>query len=299
MKKLLIVGLGVVLMGMQFNLWAATCATEKKGKGYTLRVLSPGPGTVINKSAPFLLQYYDPAQSFGIKINVGLHQFKDKKKVAKAVKSLLHQPNTGNVLITATDLTQPGAKATAKDQYFLRVSGTGNLVIDSECFAFAPALKGVPKEAANAEQEGLQLTVQAYATQIAVLTKEVAALKERLAGTGPEGQKLLTNIITKEPVSCKCGRGARGLQGPKGDKGDKGDVGPINSEWDGRIDYLTRAVNGFINIHTAQYDRHTNHTHAVIRNFGIVNGIRFNGRTSLPIPGCSGVDDPSYYPPRC
>ena len=144
MKKLLIAGLGVVLMGMQFNLWAATCATEKKGKGYTLRVLSPGPGTVINKSAPFLLQWQDPAQSMGIKVNVGLHKLKGTKKAPKAIKNLLNQPNTGNVLVTGTNLTQPG-KATAKDKFFLRVSGKGKLVIDSECFTFAPALKGIPR----------------------------------------------------------------------------------------------------------------------------------------------------------
>ena len=113
MKKLLILGLGVVLMGMQFNVLAATCATEKKGKGYTLRVLSPGPGTVINKSAPFLLQWQDPAQFLGIKVHVGLHQLKGKKKVAKAAKTLMNQPNTGNVLVTGTNLTQPGPKAKA------------------------------------------------------------------------------------------------------------------------------------------------------------------------------------------
>ena len=74
MKKLLIVGLGVLLMGMQVNvLAAATCATEKKSKGYTLRVLSPGSGAVINRNAPFLLQWQDPAQSFGIKVDVGLY----------------------------------------------------------------------------------------------------------------------------------------------------------------------------------------------------------------------------------
>jgi hypothetical protein len=73
MKKLLTVGLGMVLMGMQFNVLAATCATEKKSKSYTVRVLSPGAGTVINKSAPFLLQWQDPAQSFGIKVDVGLY----------------------------------------------------------------------------------------------------------------------------------------------------------------------------------------------------------------------------------
>ena len=115
MKKLLIVGLGVVLMGMQVNVLAATCATEKKGKGYTLRVLSPGPGTVINKSAPFLLQWQDPAQSLGIKVHVGLHQLKGTKKVPKPIKKLMNRPNTGNVLVTGTNLTQPGPKATAKD----------------------------------------------------------------------------------------------------------------------------------------------------------------------------------------
>jgi hypothetical protein len=55
-------------------------ATEVKGKSYTVRVLSPGPGTVINKSAPFLLQWQDPAQSFGIKVNVGLHQIKGQEE---------------------------------------------------------------------------------------------------------------------------------------------------------------------------------------------------------------------------
>ena len=183
MKKSLIFGLGMVLMALQANVWAATCATEKKGKGYTLRVLSPGPGTVINKSAPFLLQWQDPAQSMGIKVNVSLHKLAGTKKTPKTIKNLLNQPNTGNVLLTGTNLTLPG-KATATDQYFLRISGTGKLVIDSECFAFAPALKGGPKQQANAEQEALQLTVQTYATQIAALTKEVAALKEQLAVTG-------------------------------------------------------------------------------------------------------------------
>ena len=119
MKKLLMVGLGVLLMGMQLNAWAHTCATEGKGKGgYTVRVLSPGPGTVINKNAPFLLQWQDPAQSLGIKVNVGLHKLKGTKKMPKVIKNLLKQPNTGNALVTGTDLTQPG-KATAKDKFSL------------------------------------------------------------------------------------------------------------------------------------------------------------------------------------
>ena len=119
MKKLLTVGLGMVLMGMQFNVWAATCATEKKSRGYTVRVLSPGPGTVINKSAPFLLQWQDPAQSLGIKVHVGLHKLKGTKKTSKAIKNLLNQPNTGNVLVTGTNLTQPGPTVKAKDKFFL------------------------------------------------------------------------------------------------------------------------------------------------------------------------------------
>ena len=175
MKKLLIAGLGVLLMGMQFNAWAATCATEKKGKGYTLRVLSPGPGTVINKNAPFLLQWQDPAQSMGIKVNVGLHKLKGTKKTPKAIKKLLKQPNTGNVLVTGTNLTQPG-KATAKDKFFLRVSGKGRLAggvefIDSECFTFAPALKGIPKKTADAKQQGFQQTTIGCfsSTQISML----------------------------------------------------------------------------------------------------------------------------------
>lgn len=57
MKKLLTVGLGMVLMALQTNIWAATCATEKKAKGYMVKVLSPAMATVINKNTPFLLQY--------------------------------------------------------------------------------------------------------------------------------------------------------------------------------------------------------------------------------------------------
>jgi len=34
LKKSLILGLGMVLMALQANVWAATCATEKKAKGY-------------------------------------------------------------------------------------------------------------------------------------------------------------------------------------------------------------------------------------------------------------------------
>ena len=212
MKKLLIVGLGVVLMGMQVNVLAATCVTEKKGKGYTLRVLSPGPGTVINKGAPFLLQWQDPAQSLGIKVHVGLHQLKGTKKVPKPIKTLMNRPNTGNVLVTGTNLTQPGPKAKARDKYFLRItSGKTKQFIDSECFAFAPALKGIPKQAADAEQQGFQLTMQAYATEIAALRKELAAVKKQLAAKGTGGS-------------------GGGAQGPKGDKGDTGPQGPAGKD---------------------------------------------------------------------
>jgi len=224
MKKLLMVGLGVLLMGMQFNAWAATCATEKKGKGYTLRVLSPGPGTVINKSAPFLLQWQDPAQSMGIKVNVGLHKLKGTKKAPKAIKNLLNQPNTGNVLVTGTNLTQPG-KATAKAKFFLRVtSGKTKQFIDSECFTFAPALKGVPKvkaadAQAQAQVQGLHHTVRHLTAHIATLTAELAAVKKKLAAKNTVGGSAGAQGGARGP------KGDTGPRGPKGEKGDPGDSG--------------------------------------------------------------------------
>ena len=201
MKKSLIFGLGMVLMALQANIWAATCATEKKAKGYMVKVLSPAMATVINKNTPFLLQYMDPAQSMGIVVKVGLHQFTDDKKALKAIKQLMNQPNTGNVLLTGANLMNPGSKVTG--QFFLRISGTAGSEIDSECFAFAPALKGVPKQAADAARQGFQQTVKTYAEQIAALTKTLADLERQLA-TGADKKALIEHASDEAGATKSC-----------------------------------------------------------------------------------------------
>ncbi len=204
MKKSLILGLGMVLMALQANVWAATCATEKKAKGYMVKVLSPAMATVINKNDPFLVQYSDPGQSLGIVVTVALHTITGKKKAPKAVKALKNQPNSGSVLLTGANLMNPGSKADGK--FFFRVSGAGKSV-DSECFTFAPQLKGAAIQPAEAELHGTQQSVRTYANQIAALEKQLAALKKQIAKGGG-------------------GSGPQGPQGEKGDKGDKGDTGP-------------------------------------------------------------------------
>ena len=201
MKKSLILGLGMVLMALQANVWAATCATEKKAKGYMVKVLSPAMATVINKNDPFLVQYSDPDQSLGIVVTVALHTITGKKKVAKAVKTLKNQPNSGSVLLTGANLMNPGSKADGK--FFFRISGAGKSV-DSECFAFAPQLKGAAKQTADAALQGLQQTVKTYAEQIAALTKELAEVKQQLAATGTEGagSPVKAGSKIKTPSAC-------------------------------------------------------------------------------------------------
>ena len=53
MKKLLIVGLGVVLMGMQVNVLAATCATEKKEQRLHTQGVVSGTGNSDQQECPF------------------------------------------------------------------------------------------------------------------------------------------------------------------------------------------------------------------------------------------------------
>ena len=200
MKKSLIFGLGMVLMALQANIWAATCATEKKAKGYMVKVLSPAMATVINKNDPFLVQYSDPGQSLGIVVTVALHTITGKKKVAKAVKKLMNQPNSGSVLLTGANLMNPGSKADGK--FFFRVSGAGKSV-DSECFTFAPQLKGATKQTADAELQGLQQTVKTYAEQIAALTKTLADLEIQLA-TGADKKALIQRASDEAGATKSC-----------------------------------------------------------------------------------------------
>ena len=214
MKKSLIFGLGMVLMALQANVWAATCATEKKAKGYMVKVLSPAMATVINKNDPFLVQYSDPDQSLGIVVTVALHKLTGKKKVAKAVKKLMNQPNSGSVLLTGANLMNPGSKADGK--FFFRVSGAGKSV-DSECFTFAPQLKGATKQTADAELQGLQQTVKTYAEQIAALTKKLAEVEKQLAATGTEGtgSPVKAGSKIKLPGTTKDGLTCGDIQGKK------------------------------------------------------------------------------------
>ena len=200
MKKSLILGLGMVLMALQANVWAATCATEKKAKGYMVKVLSPAMATVINKNGPFLVQYSDPDQSLGIVVTVALHKLTGKKKVAKAVKKLMNQPNSGSVLLTGANLMNPGSKADGK--FFFRVSGAGKSV-DSYCFTFAPQLKGAAKQTADAELQGLQQTVKTYAEQIAALTKTLADLEIQLA-TGADKKALIQRASDEAGATKSC-----------------------------------------------------------------------------------------------
>ena len=200
MKKSLIFGLGMVLMALQANVWAATCATEKKAKGYMVKVLSPAMATVINKNDPFLVQYSDPGQSLGIVVTVALHKLTGKKKVAKAVKTLKNQPNSGSVLLTGANLMNPGSKADGK--FFFRVSGAGKSV-DSYCFTFAPQLKGAAKQTADAELQGLQQTVKTYAEQIAALTKTLADLEIQLA-TGADKKALIQRASDEAGATKSC-----------------------------------------------------------------------------------------------
>ena len=200
MKKSLIFGLGMVLMALQANVWAATCATEKKAKGYMVKVLSPAMATVINKNDPFLVQYSDPGQSLGIVVTVALHKLTGKKKVAKAVKKLMNQPNSGSVLLTGANLMNPGSKADGK--FFFRVSGAGKSV-DSYCFTFAPQLKGAAKQTADAELQGLQQTVKTYAEQIAALTKTLADLEIQLA-TGADKKALIQRASDEAGATKSC-----------------------------------------------------------------------------------------------
>ena len=200
MKKSLIFGLGMVLMALQANVWAATCATEKKAKGYMVKVLSPAMATVINKNDPFLVQYSDPDQSLGIVVTVALHKLTGKKKVAKAVKKLMNQPNSGSVLLSGANLMNPGSKADGK--FFFRVSGAGKSV-DSYCFTFAPQLKGAAKQTADAELQGLQQTVKTYAEQIAALTKTLADLEIQLA-TGADKKALIQRASDEAGATKSC-----------------------------------------------------------------------------------------------
>ena len=200
MKKSLIFGLGMVLMALQANVWAATCATEKKAKGYMVKVLSPAMATVINKNDPFLVQYSDPGQSLGIVVTVALHTITGNKKAPKAVKALKNQPNSGSVLLTGANLMNPGSKADGK--FFFRVSGAGKSV-DSECFTFAPQLKGATKQTADAELQGLQQTVKTYAEQIAALTKTLADLEIQLA-TGADKKALIQRASDEAGATKSC-----------------------------------------------------------------------------------------------
>ena len=200
MKKSLIFGLGMVLMALQANIWAATCATEKKAKGYMVKVLSPAMATVINKNDPFLVQYSDPGQSLGIVVTVALHTITGNKKAPKAVKALKNQPNSGSVLLTGANLMNPGSKADGK--FFFRVSGAGKSV-DSECFTFAPQLKGATKQTADAELQGLQQTVKTYAEQIATLTKTLADLEIQLA-TGADKKALIQRASDEAGATKSC-----------------------------------------------------------------------------------------------
>ena len=200
MKKSLILGLGMVLMALQANIWAATCATEKKAKGYMVKVLSPAMATVINKNDPFLVQYSDPGQSLGIVVTVALHTITGKKKAPKAVKALKNQPNSGSVLLTGANLMNPGSKADGK--FFFRVSGAGKSV-DSYCFTFAPQLKGATKQTADAELQGLQQTVKTYAEQIAALTKTLADLERQLA-TGADKKALIEHASDEAGATKSC-----------------------------------------------------------------------------------------------
>ena len=200
MKKSLIFGLGMVLMALQANIWAATCATEKKAKGYMVKVLSPAMATVINKNDPFLVQYSDPGQSLGIVVTVALHTITGNKKAPKAVKALKNQPNSGSVLLTGANLMNPGSKADGK--FFFRVSGAGKSV-DSECFTFAPQLKGATKQTADAELQGLQQTVKTYAEQIAALTKTLADLEIQLA-TGADKKALIQRASDEAGATKSC-----------------------------------------------------------------------------------------------
>jgi len=190
----------MVLMALQANVWAATCATEKKAKGYMVKVLSPAMATVINKNDPFLVQYSDPDQSLGIVVTVALHKLTGKKKVAKAVKKLMNQPNSGSVLLTGANLMNPGSKADGK--FFFRVSGAGKSV-DSYCFTFAPQLKGAAKQTADAELQGLQQTVKTYAEQIAALTKTLADLEIQLA-TGADKKALIQRASDEAGATKSC-----------------------------------------------------------------------------------------------
>ena len=200
MKKSLIFGLGMVLMALQANIWAATCATEKKAKGYMVKVLSPAMATVINKNDPFLVQYSDPGQSLGIVVTVALHTITGNKKAPKAVKALKNQPNSGSVLLTGANLMNPGSKADGK--FFFRVSGAGKSV-DSYCFTFAPQLKGAAKQTADAELQGLQQTVKTYAEQIAALTKTLADLEIQLA-TGADKKALIQRASDEAGATKSC-----------------------------------------------------------------------------------------------
>ena len=200
MKKSLIFGLGMVLMALQANVWAATCATEKKAKGYMVKVLSPAMATVINKNDPFLVQYSDPGQSLGIVVTVALHTITGNKKAPKAVKALKNQPNSGSVLLTGANLMNPGSKADGK--FFFRVSGAGKSV-DSYCFTFAPQLKGAAKQTADAELQGLQQTVKTYAEQIAALTKTLADLEIQLA-TGADKKALIQRASDEAGATKSC-----------------------------------------------------------------------------------------------
>jgi len=190
----------MVLMALQANVWAATCATEKKAKGYMVKVLSPAMATVINKNDPFLVQYSDPGQSLGIVVTVALHTITGNKKAPKAVKALKNQPNSGSVLLTGANLMNPGSKADGK--FFFRVSGAGKSV-DSYCFTFAPQLKGAAKQTADAELQGLQQTVKTYAEQIAALTKTLADLEIQLA-TGADKKALIQRASDEAGATKSC-----------------------------------------------------------------------------------------------
>jgi len=192
MKRLLVALFGVFTF--QGSVWAATCATEIKAKGYMVKVLSPAMAAVINKNDPFLVQYSDPDQSLGIVVTVALHKLTGKKKVAKAVKTLRNQPNSGSVLLTGANLMNPGSKADGT--FFFRVSGAGKSV-DSYCFIFAPQLKDAAKQTADAELQGLQQTVKTYAEQIAALTKKLAEVEKQLA-KGDGGGGLTVEMVRDE-----------------------------------------------------------------------------------------------------
>ena len=213
MKRFLVVLFGVLVFQANANAQSDTCFevhTWNGGAGpVTAKVRTPASDGfwILNKGAPFLLQWEDREEILGDNVKVTLKRVKGDEIVPLGDSSLNNLPNTGYALISKRSLKGKNIKTGKENKHYFQIEkvvGTDKAVIKSGCFTFHPK-----PERTNNTCHGPQKMRECVASINQTLLRLQAQIDDLEGGGAEAGQAGGATVKNKKTTHYHDGRYAK------------------------------------------------------------------------------------------